>query len=100
MRSARSLRGSRRGGSKRLRDHSDDILVMSMEYDSAGNVATQTNPGGVTTCLEYDAVGRQLKQIMNCIDASSSSSSSSSSSGAPETDDVCYGPDSLSVMTG
>jgi len=67
---------------------SDDVLVVSMEYDDAGQDASQMNPGGITTCLEYDAAGRQTKQILNCTDASSSSSSSSSSSGAPESDDT------------
>jgi len=66
---------------------SDDVLVTSLDYDAAGQVATQTNPGGIKTCLEYDARGRQVKQIMNCIE-SSSSSSGSSSSDCPDSDDV------------
>ena len=66
---------------------SDDVLVTSLEYNDAGQVATQTNPGGIKTCLEYDARSRQVKQIMNCIE-SSSSSSSSSSSDCPDSDDT------------
>ncbi|HUG71071.1 MAG TPA: RHS repeat domain-containing protein [Pirellulaceae bacterium] len=66
---------------------SDNVLVMSMAYDDAGQVATQTNPGGIKTCLHYDDAGRPTKQILNCVDGSSSSSSSSSS-GVPESDDT------------
>ena len=66
---------------------SDEVLVTSVGYDEAGQVESQTNPGGIKTCLEYDAAGRQTKQILNCV-VSSSSSSSSSSSGVPETDDM------------
>jgi len=68
-------------------DRSDDVLVTSVACDEAGQVESQTNPGGIKTCLEYDAAGRQTKQILNCV-VSSSSSSSSSSSGVPETDDI------------
>ena len=69
---------------------SDTALVTSLTYDSAGNVNKQTNPGAVTTCLEYDAIGRQTKTIMNCSTGSSNSSSSSSSSsgGCTASDDV------------
>ena len=68
-------------------DRSDDVLVTSVEYDDAGQVATETNPGGIKTCLHYDDAGRQTKQILNCV-VGSSSSSSSSSSGVPESDDT------------
>jgi RHS repeat-associated protein len=67
---------------------SDTVLVTSMKYNSAGDMHEQMNPGGIKTCFEFDAVGRQVKQVLNCTDASSSSSSSSSSSGAIDTDDV------------
>jgi RHS repeat-associated protein len=40
-------------------------------------MSAQTNPGGVKTCFEYDDAGRQVRQVMNCIDTGSSSSSSS-----------------------
>ncbi|MBC8873387.1 MAG: RHS repeat-associated core domain-containing protein [Planctomycetes bacterium] len=65
---------------------SDSVLVTGMAYNSAGQVADTTNPGGIKTCLEYDDRGRQVKQTMNCIE--SSSSSSSSSSGALDSDDT------------
>jgi len=68
-------------------ERSDDVLVTSMEYDDAGQIESRVNPGGIKTCLEYDAVARPVKQILNCIDASSSSSSSSSS-GFAGTDDT------------
>jgi len=67
---------------------SDDVLVTEIEYDNAGDVSAQWNPRNMKTCFEYDAAGRQVKQIMNCVDASSSSSSSSSSSGVAGTDDT------------
>jgi RHS repeat-associated protein len=58
-------------------DRSDDILVTSLAYNAAGRMSAQTNPGGVKTCFEYDDAGRQVRQVMNCIDTGSSSSSSS-----------------------
>ena len=58
---------------------SDTVLVTSLTYNNAGQAATQTNPGGVTTCLSFDAAGRQIETVMNCAGSSSSSSSSSSS---------------------
>lgn len=61
---------------------SDTVLVTSQEYNSAGNLVKQTNPGSIATCFEYDAAGRQTKVIMNCTSGSSSSTSSSSSSGS------------------
>jgi YD repeat-containing protein len=67
-------------------NRSDTVLVTSMTHNSAGAVDSQTNPGGVKTCLEYDAAGRQVNQILNCI--GNSSSSSSSSSGPPDPDDT------------
>ncbi|MBC8874772.1 MAG: RHS repeat-associated core domain-containing protein [Planctomycetes bacterium] len=73
---------------------SDTILVTSMTYNSAGQLCNQTNPGGVTTCFQYDAVGRQTEQVLNCVEISSSSSSSSSS-GALESDDT-----NVTVLTG
>ena len=66
----------------------DTVLVSSLTYNSAGHVATQTNPGGIVTCLQYDATGRQVKVILNCTGNSSSSSSSSSSSDCPTSDDT------------
>ena len=66
---------------------SDTVLVSSMTYNSAGHVAAQTNPGGIVTCLQYDAVGRQVTVILNCTGGSSSSSSSSSSD-CPTSDDT------------
>jgi len=65
---------------------SDTAFVTGMAYNSAGQVADTTNPGGIKTCLEYDDRGRQVKQIVNCIE--SSSSSSSSPSGALDSDDT------------
>ncbi|MEO8493493.1 MAG: RHS repeat-associated core domain-containing protein [Planctomycetota bacterium] len=65
---------------------SDDVLVTSVGYDEAGQVESQINPGGIKTCLEYDAAGRQTKQVLNCV--VSSSSSSSSSLGSLESDDT------------
>jgi len=62
---------------KTIPERSDTVLVTSMTYDSADQLASQTNPGGIKTCFEYDAVGRQTKQVVNCVETSSSSSSSS-----------------------
>jgi len=67
-------------------ERSDTILVTSMTYNSAGPLSAKTNPGGIKTCFEYDAAGRQVKQVLNCVDTSSSSSSSSS--GDVESDDT------------
>jgi YD repeat-containing protein len=58
---------------------SDTVLISSTGYDEVGQVATQTDPAEVVTCLGYDAVGREVEHIRNCIQGSSSSSSSSSS---------------------
>jgi len=58
-------------------DRSDTVLVTSMSYNSAGRLASRTNPGGIKTCFEYDAAGRQTKQVLNYVETSSSSSSSS-----------------------
>ena len=66
----------------------DTVLVTNMTYNSAGQLSTQTNPGGIKTCFEYDAGGRQVAQVLNCVDTSSSSSSSSSSSADLEPDDT------------
>jgi len=66
---------------------SDTVLVTSLTYNSAGQLSTQTNPGKIKTCFEYDAARRQVKQVLNCVDTSSSSSSSSSSGGL-EPDDT------------
>ena len=66
---------------------SDNVLVTSLTFDSAGQILAQTNPGGITSCFEYDDVGRQVVMIMNCT-GSSSSSSSSSSSDCPSSDDT------------
>ncbi|MFV2067067.1 MAG: hypothetical protein ACC645_08805 [Pirellulales bacterium] len=87
------LPGDTNGGTSLTRpgtvpDRSDTVLVTSMTYNATGESNSQTNPGGIKTCLEYDAAGRQVKQILNCIDGSSSSSSSSSSSGPPASDDT------------
>ncbi len=67
---------------------SDNVLVTTTQYDSAGRVASTTNAAGVSTCLEYDAAGRQTKVVLNCASGSSSSSSSGSSSGCAASDDV------------
>lgn len=79
------------GGSELVRPgtvpaRSDNVLVTTTQYNSAGRVAATTNAAGVSTCLEYDAAGRQTKVVMNC--ASGSSSSSSSSGGCAAPDDV------------
>ena len=66
---------------------SDTVLVTSMTYNSAGQLSTTTNPGGIVTYVEYDAAGRQTKLVQNWT-AGSSSSSSSSSSGPFESDDT------------
>lgn len=66
---------------------SDTVLVTSMTYNSAGQLSTTTNPGGIVTYVEYDAAGRQVTLVQNWTGASSSSSSSSSS-GPFESDDV------------
>jgi RHS repeat-associated protein len=75
---------------------SDTVLVTSMTYDSAGQLSTTTNPGGVVTYMEYDAAGRQTKLVQNW---TAGSSPSSSSSGPFESDDAnvtvltAYNPD-------
>jgi YD repeat-containing protein len=66
---------------------SDTLLVSSMTYNSAGQLSTTTNPGGILTYVEYDAAGRQITLVQNWT-GGSSSSSSSSSSGPFESDDV------------
>lgn len=65
---------------------SDLILVTSMAYDSAGDLLETTDPSGIITRLDYDAVGRRISQILNflMVSSSSSSSSPSSSSGGGE----------------
>ena len=65
---------------------SDSVLVTTTSYNSAGRVASTANAAGITSCLEYDAAGRQTKVVLNCV--SESSSSSSSSSGCAGSDDV------------
>ena len=57
-----------------------------MTYNSAGQLSTTTNPGGITTYMEYDDAGRQTKIVQNW--TGGSSSSSSSSSGPFESDDT------------
>ncbi|MES2790054.1 MAG: RHS repeat-associated core domain-containing protein [Planctomycetota bacterium] len=58
---------------------SDAVLVSSTNYDLAGNLLQTTDPSGMVTRMAYDAVGRQIAQILNYQPNSSSSSSSSSS---------------------
>jgi len=70
-----------------IAERSDTVLVTTMTYNSAGRLSMLTNPGGIKTCFEYDAAGRQVKQVLNCVEISSSSSSSSSS-GNLESDDT------------
>jgi len=62
---------------------SDVTLVSSIVFDGAGNIQTSTDPAGTVTCFSYDAVGREIQRIMNCLGSSSSSSSSSSSTDCP-----------------
>ena len=77
---------------------SDTVLVTSMTYNSASQLSTTTNPGGITTYIEYDDAGRQTKIVQNWT-VGSNSSSSGSRSGAFESDDVnvtvltAYNPD-------
>ncbi len=52
---------------------SDSVLVTTTSYNSAGRVASTTNPAGIASCLEYDAAGRQAKVVLNCVSGSSSS---------------------------
>ncbi len=59
---------------------SDVVLVTSTAYSSAGDVTSTTDPAGTVTCMNYDAAGREVQRLLNCITAGSSSSSSSSSS--------------------
>jgi YD repeat-containing protein len=84
---------------------SDTILVSSSAFDSAGNVATITDPAGTVTCIEYDALARKITVTQNCVSGSSSSSSfssnSSSSGGCSPSDDTnavtrnTYTPDGM-----
>ena len=67
---------------------SDTILVTSNGYNSSGNLETTTDPAARITRSEHDAVGREVKQIMNYVAASSSSSSSSSSGDCPDSLDT------------
>ena len=62
--------------SSTIPERSDTILVTSNGYNSSGNLETTTDPAGRVTKLEHDAVGREVKRIMNYVTASSSSSSS------------------------
>jgi len=71
-----------------IADRSDTVLVTSMTYDSAGQLVSQTNPGGVKTCFEFDAARRPVKQVLNCMDTSGSSSSSSSGDLEPDDTNV------------
>ncbi|MEJ7594318.1 MAG: hypothetical protein WKF77_22505 [Planctomycetaceae bacterium] len=56
---------------------SDNVLVTSTVFSSAGNVQSSKDPMAIETRFEQDAVGRETKRIMNYVVSSSSSSSSS-----------------------
>jgi len=58
---------------------SDTVLVSSTQYDNTGAVQTTTDPAGTVTCFSYDAVGREVQRVLNCLTPSSSSSPSRSS---------------------
>jgi len=67
---------------------SDTVLVTSQAYDSAGRLASTTDPAGMPTCMEYDAADREITKIANCVSGSSSSSSSSGGETCAASDDV------------
>jgi RHS repeat-associated protein len=56
---------------------SDNILVTSTVYSSAGHLESSKDPMAVETRFERDAMGRETKRIMNYVTSTSSSSSSS-----------------------
>ncbi|MFO0868114.1 MAG: hypothetical protein U0935_04140 [Pirellulales bacterium] len=65
---------------------SDTVLVTSQDYNSRGASRHSDQLAGISTCLFYDAAGRQIVMIMNCTWSSSSSSSSSSSKSSSSSD--------------
>ena len=69
-------------------NRTDTILATSIEYDSAGDILSQTEPAGRATRFEYDDRGRRTKQIMNFVPASSSSSTSAGDCGASDDTNV------------
>ncbi|MCA9228669.1 MAG: hypothetical protein KDA47_23800, partial [Planctomycetales bacterium] len=85
--------GSSLSRSATIPARSDTILVSSTAYNAAGQVATTTSPRGIDTCFEYDAVGRQTKQIQNCVEASSSSSGQYDSDDLNVTVETAYNAD-------
>lgn len=64
---------------------SDNVLVTTTAYSSAGNQQSTKDPLAIETRFEQDAMGREIKRIMNYV-ASPSSSSSSSGGCAPSID--------------
>jgi RHS repeat-associated protein len=64
---------------------SDTVLVTLMSFDDAGSTLYVTDPAGMVTRYEYDAVGRKVVHIDNY---NSGSSSSSSSGGCAPSDDT------------
>ncbi|MDB5337519.1 MAG: hypothetical protein JWN70_3138 [Planctomycetaceae bacterium] len=85
---------------------SDNCLVTSMEFDSAGRQSAIADPSGKVDKMDYDALGRQALTTANYRPQSSSSSSSSSSGTCEHSDDenirlaYAYNADgNLSAMT-
>ncbi|MEI8379568.1 MAG: glycosyltransferase [Planctomycetota bacterium] len=80
---------------------SDTVLVSTMAYDSAGNLAQTVDPAGMISQFVYDDAGRRTSLIENKTGSSSSSSSSSSTAGcSPSADtnrttNLTYTPDGL-----
>ncbi|MFN5625698.1 MAG: RHS repeat-associated core domain-containing protein, partial [Planctomyces sp.] len=64
---------------------SDNVLVNTTVYSSAGNQQSTKDPLAIETRYEHDAMGRETKRIMNYV-ATPSSSSSSSGGCAPSAD--------------
>ncbi|MFN0052358.1 MAG: RHS repeat-associated core domain-containing protein, partial [Planctomycetales bacterium] len=79
--------GSALSRSSTIPARSDTCLVTSMQYGAPGDRTTMTDAGGMATCFQFDARGRETSRIMNCV-TSSSSSSSSSSGGCASSDDI------------
>src|SRR5262249_1542272 len=57
-------------------NRSDNVLLDSNDFDSAGNLHATTDPAETITCFAYDDAGREVQKQLNCTVSSSSSSSS------------------------
>jgi RHS repeat-associated protein len=71
---------------------SDTVLVSTTDYDDAGRATLTTDPHGVMTRFEYDALGRVTKSVENFVNGTVSDTDD-------KTTEYAYGPAGRKTLT-